>query len=54
MLDHLPKDWRKAALPGGLQAPGGPLPVLIRNGRASESLTVIREVRVCRRPIDRS
>ena len=36
MLDHLPQDWRKATLLGRLQAPGGPLPVLIRDGRVSD------------------
>ena len=36
MLDHLPQDWRKATLLGRLLAPGGPLPVLIRDGRVTD------------------
>lgn len=33
MIENLPTDWREATLPWCLQAVGGPVPVVLRNGR---------------------
>lgn len=33
MIEHLPKDWRRATLVGRLQTPAGPTPIVVRNGR---------------------
>ena len=36
MIEHLPPDWRDAALLGRISTPEGPTPVLVRGGRVAD------------------